>query len=434
MNHKSKIIFVMPKKYLDINVYEALVERIEYIFGEFELVYLSVSGGKDSSVMIQLTNKIAKRLNRSFDVYYVDLEAQYTATINHMEELKKLSQIRDFYHLCLPLSLTNASSILQPKCICWDEKDKNKWVRNMPSGCINQYNHPFGDYFVYGMEFESFMKKFPKWLMKKHNCEKVAGLVAIRTDESLNRFRAISFSQSRYNDCVYSTDNGGGYYSFYPIYDWKTQDIWHAVSKFNLMFNEVYEMLWKNGVSIHDQRICHPYGADQRVSLNQWAVLEPDTWHKVVNRVSGTNFGNIYCKTSLLGHHGSEKPEHLSWQEYAVFLLESIGLYSPTLMKHYVRKLKIFFKYHYDNYNIEIKDIPDFRSPKESKERGKGIHWKRIARCLEKNDFACTSLSYGLTVPDIEDAKKLRIEWEDALGIPENTKVMRTLKEKVYED
>lgn len=424
----------MAKKYLNKNVYESFVERIEYIFSEFELVYLSVSGGKDSSVMVQLTNEIAKKLNRHFDVYYVDLEAQYQSTITHVLELKQLSQIRDFYHLCLPLSLTNASSILQPKWACWDQIDKNKWVREMPGECINQFNHPFGDYFVPYMEFESFMKKFPKWLMHKHREDKVAGMVGIRCDESLNRFRAIAFSESRYKNKVYSTDNGKGYYSFYPLYDWKTQDIWHAVSKFNLKQNQVYEMLWKNGVSIHEQRICHPYGADQRVSLNQWAVLEPDTWHKIVNRVSGANFGNIYCKTTLLGHHGSEKPDHMTWQEYAIFLLESIGLYSRTLMDHYVRKLKIYFMYYHNKYNIKIKDIPDFRPPKEAKEHGKGIHWKRIARCLEKNDFACTSLSYGLTLDDIEDAKKLKKEWNKTLGIPNNTKVMRTLKEKVYEN
>lgn len=267
--------------------------------------------------------------------------------------------------------------------------------------------------------------------MAKYNEDKVAGMVGIRTDESLNRFRAIAFGKNLYKEKMWSTDNGKNYFSFYPIYDWKTQDIWAAVSKFNLYYNEVYEMMFKNGVGIHQQRICQPYGFDQRVSLNQWAALEPKTWNKIINRVSGTNFGNIYCKTSLLGHNGTEKPDHLTWQEYAIFLLESLGMYSPTLMKHYVRKIKIYFQYFKDNYNIEIKDIPDYTSPKNAKEPGKEIHWKRIAKCLERNDFVCSSLSYGLTKADIEDAKKLKKEWNDKIGIPENTKVMRQLKEKI---
>jgi predicted phosphoadenosine phosphosulfate sulfurtransferase len=421
----------MGKIYLDKNVFEAFSERVNYIFDEFKLVYISFSGGKDSSVMIQLVNEIAKKRGRTFFVYYVDLEAQYTATINHVYELKQLSQIEKFYHLCLPMSLTNASSILQPKWTCWDKNVKEKWVRDMPDDCINIDNHDFGDYYFEGIEFEQFMKKFPAYLMKKHNENKIAGLVGIRSDESLNRFRAIAFGKNIYKDKKWTTDNGNGYYSIYPIYDWKTQDIWGATFKFSLKYNKVYEMMLKNGVGIHEQRICHPYGADQRVSLNQWAAIEPKTWDKIVNRVSGTNFGNIYCKTSLLGHNGTEKPKHLTWQEYSIFLLESIGMYSPTLMNHYVRKLKIYFKYYKDNYNLKIKDIPDYRTPKEAKEHGKGIHWKKIAKCLEKNDFACTSLSYGLTNDDIEDAKKLKKEWKDSLGIQETTKVMKTLKEKI---
>jgi len=34
------------------NVYDASLERIEYIFNNFERIYLSFSGGKDSGVML----------------------------------------------------------------------------------------------------------------------------------------------------------------------------------------------------------------------------------------------------------------------------------------------------------------------------------------------------------------------------------------------
>jgi predicted phosphoadenosine phosphosulfate sulfurtransferase len=420
------------KIYIDKNVYKSFIERVNYIFDEFELVYISFSGGKDSSVAIQLLNEIAKKRNRIYDVFYLDLEAQYSATINHVNEIKKLSNIRDFYHQCVPLNLTNSSSVFQTHWTCWDENVKDKWVRKMPIDCININNHPFGDYFKKGEEFETWMVKFPKWLMQKNGVNKCAGIVGIRADESFNRFRAIAFGKNIYKGNNWSTDNGHGYYSFYPIYDWKTQDIWHAVSKFDLLYNNVYEMLWKNRISIHEQRICHPYGSDQRVSLNQWAVLEPETWHKVVNRVSGANYGNIYCKTSLLGHNGTEKPEFMTWQEYTVFLLESLGLYSKTLELHYVRKLNIYFKYYKDNYDMDISDIPDYRPPKEAKEHGKGISWKRIAKCIEKNDFICKGLSYGITKADIEEAKIIKHEFGEASGFQEKTKSDKLLKQQVY--
>ena len=389
--------------------------------------------------MVQLANIEAKKRNRNFDVFYVDYEAQYTATIEHIYELKKLSQIRVFYHLCLPFNSHNSSSIFQPHWQPWNPDEKEKWVRDMPDDCINIDNHKFGDLFVKGEEVETFMTKFPIWLMDKHNKNKVGCLVGIRTDESFNRFRAIAFGKNLYKNLKGSTNIKKGIYNFYPLYDWRTEDIWISVSKLNLSFNVVYEMLYKNGISIHEQRICQPYGADQRVSLNQWAVLEPETWHKVVNRVSGANFGALYCKTSLLGHNKSEKPKHFNWEQYAVFLLETTGLYSKELMNHYVRKIKIFFEYYENEHNIKVNQIKDEIDLKVIKEKytesGKWIHWKRIARAIEKNDFSMRSLSYGLTKKDKEVMINLKKKWGKMLGIQTNTKPMKQLAKEIgYEE
>ena len=105
--------------------------------------------------MVQLANMVAKKLNKKFDVLYIDLEAQYRHTIEHVEELKQLSQIRDFYHIALPIALRNAVSVLQPKWICWEEESKHLWVRDMPEDSINISNCPF-EWFRKGEEFEEF--------------------------------------------------------------------------------------------------------------------------------------------------------------------------------------------------------------------------------------------------------------------------------------
>ena len=105
-------------------------------------------------------------------------------------------------------------------------------------------------------------------------------------------------------------------------------------------------------------RICQPYGMQQRKGLQQFAAIEPDIWEKVVNRVSGSNFGAMYSKTSLLGHNKTYKPEHLNWEEYTVFMLESLGLYSTGLRNHYYRKISILIKYYETKFHMEIKDIP----------------------------------------------------------------------------
>ena len=95
----------MPKKYLEKNVLEAAFERLEEIFENFENIYFTLSGGKDSSVMVQLANIVAKKMGKKFDVLFIDLEAQYRLTIAHIDELKKLSQIRNFLPYCTSISI-----------------------------------------------------------------------------------------------------------------------------------------------------------------------------------------------------------------------------------------------------------------------------------------------------------------------------------------
>lgn len=91
----------MPKIYLEKNVLDAAIERLEIIFQNFDAIYFSVSAGKDSSVMVQLANIVAKKYNKKFDVLYIDLEAQYKHTIDHVYELKKLSRDRYFLSYCI---------------------------------------------------------------------------------------------------------------------------------------------------------------------------------------------------------------------------------------------------------------------------------------------------------------------------------------------
>ena len=255
----------MAKKYLEKNVLDAAIERLQIIFKNFDNIYFSVSGGKDSSVMVQLANKVAKQMNKKFDVLFIDLEAQYRHTIEHIEELKKLPQIRDFYHITLPIALRNAVSVLQPKWICWEEESKNLWVRDMPKDSINIKNCPF------------------PWFKK----------VGIRTDESLNRFRTIAFQNKKITFQNYNwttkikvNEKHINVYNFYPIYDWTVEDIWGAISQLDFKFNYIYELMYKNGLSIYEQRLCQPYGDDQRNGLNQFKALEYDTWSKVLNRVN----------------------------------------------------------------------------------------------------------------------------------------------------
>lgn len=409
----------MPKVYLEKNVLDAAFERLEFIFNHFDNIYFSASGGKDSSVMVQLANIVAKKYNKKFDVLFIDLEAQYKLTIEHVYELKQLSQIRDFYHIALPLALRNAVSILQPKWCCWEEESKDLWVRDLPKDSINIHNCPF-EWFRKGEEFEEFIIQFADWYQKKWGGVAACG-VGIRTDESLNRFRTITYqgNKIKYDNKNWTTkikfsDKYIDVYNFYPIYDWRTEDIWGAVSKLDLMYNKVYDLMYKNGLNIHEQRLCQPYGDDQRNGLDQFKALEYDTWEKVLNRVNGVNFGNIYCRTSALGNINSSKPDFMTWKQYTIYLLESIGIYNSDLMLHYYRKIIKFTTWYKKRDNLNICDIPETADHRLESQK-KAISWRRIARAIEKNDFYMKRLCFAQTKTDDAELKRLIHKWDNLL-------------------
>lgn len=421
----------MPKIYKDINVYDAAINRYDIVLNDFDNYYVSVSGGKDSSIMLQLMAQEARKYGKKFSVLYIDLEAQYQATIGHINALIGATKdvVENWYWCALPLSLRNAVSAIQPKWICWDKKDKEKWVREYPTKrkdivLVTEDSLPDGwDWFFRGMEFEEFILWFAKWFNETHGGKTAAG-IGIRSDESLNRFRTIvSDKKERYKNYPWTTrvhckSKVLNCWNFFPLYDWRTEDDWTAVAKLNLLFNPIYELMYKNGLSIYEQRLCQPYGDDQRKGLDQYRTLEPETWEKVLNRVEGVNFGNIYCRTSLLGNIKSEKPDSLTWEQYAVFLLESIGMYAPEVRDHYHAKIKTFLQW-YEKEGISQDQIPD-EADKKLESAKRAASWRRIARAIEKNDFWMSRLSFGETKKDVQRLFELKKKYHNIIR-PQDT-------------
>lgn len=378
----------MPKIKLDKNVFEASKERIEFVFDNFEKIYLSFSAGKDSTVMLHMVMDEAIKRNRKIAVMIVDLEGQYKLTIDHMRScIDMYRNYIDLYWICLPIHLRNAVSVFEPFWICWDEEKKNDWIREQPKEAITDINYfPF---FRHGMEFEEFVPEFGEWYSEGKTC---ACLVGIRADESLNRFRTIAndkkitFKNKQYTTLV--TEN---VFNVYPIYDWSTEDIWiyHAKNK-HKRHNHLYDIMHKAGLSIHLQRICQPYGDDQRRGLWLFHLIEPETWAKVVARVNGANSGALYVQDTgnINGYGKITKPNNHTWKSFSELILNTLP---EKTSEHYKNKIYTFIKW-WEKRGYED-GIPD-HAPQILESKGLAPSWKRICKSLLRNDYWMKGLHF----------------------------------------
>jgi predicted phosphoadenosine phosphosulfate sulfurtransferase len=383
----------MNRRYLDIDVLAAARQRISDTFDEFEHVYVSFSAGKDSGVALHLVLDEARRRGRlPLDVLLVDLEAQYQHTIAFAERMMSHPDVRPHW-VCLPIHLRNAVSQIQPHWLCWDDTKQDAWVRPLPALGIHDENHfPF---FRRGMEFEEFVPEFAEWIAQGRRS---ACVVGIRTTESLNRWRTIvSETKESYRDWHWSTRVTEHSYNVYPIYDWRTEDIWTAVGKLGMDYNKIYDLMHLAGLSPHAMRICQPYGDDQRRGLYLFKILEPQTWARVVNRVEGANTGNKYSENDrhTLGNFKVHLPAGHTYESYARFLLDTMP---PYLSEHYWKKINRFFEWWAEEGH---KVIPDSADAKLESQR-KVPSWRRIVKVLLKNDYWCKGLSFSQTKREME--------------------------------
>jgi len=121
----------MPEKiYLEQNVFEASKERINWVFDTFERIYVSFSGGKDSTVMLHLVMEEAIKRNKKVGVMFIDWECQLTHTIDHIRNMYKIyeANIEPFW-IQIPMRTWNGCSQYEPEWVAWDETKKNLWVR-----------------------------------------------------------------------------------------------------------------------------------------------------------------------------------------------------------------------------------------------------------------------------------------------------------------
>ena len=423
------------------NVYELTQRRLENIFAEFDNIYVSFSGGKDSGVLLNLCIDYIRthNLNRKIGVLHLDYEAQYKMTTEYVDRM--LSQNRDIldvYRICVPFKVTTCASMYQTYWRPWEESMRDLWVRRMPEGCYSVKDFPFYDPDMWDYEFQF---KFCEWLHRRKKARRTCGMVGIRTQESLNRWRTI------YRENVYSKFMGlkwtkklyDNIFNVYPIYDWQTTDVWTANGKFGWDYNRLYDLYYKAGISLDRQRVASPFISPAQESLHLYRAIDPNTWGRLIGRVNGVNFSGIYGGTSAVGWQSVKLPEGHTWESYMHFLLSTLP---ESTRNNYLEKLSVSIDFwrrkggclsdetiqKLKNAGIEITVMPDTNYKTTKKpvrmeylddidiaEFREIPTFKRVCICILKNDHACKYMGFALNKSERERKEKILEKYKDIL-------------------
>lgn len=397
----------MGKRLLGINVLDAARERIKYTFDNFNKIYLSFSGGKDSTVMLHLVLEEARLRNRKIGLLFIDWECQFELTIQHIDEMTtKYAECIDLHWVALEVETCSACSAYEPLWRSWDERKKTLWTRQKHEKS-NQHVYPF---YYPGITFEEFVPLFAKWYSEG---EETASFVGIRAQESLNRFRAIAREDvSRYEGKMFTTNSVDNIWNIYPIYDWQVDDIWTYVAKEGVEYNKVYDRMHMAGLSLSQMRIDEPFGDEARKNLWIYQIIEPVTWSKFVARMSGINGASLYSKErgNILGNANVTLPDGHTWESFSNFILDSMP---PGTSEHYKNKITVYIKWYRERgYPDGIPDEGDYKL----EQLGKIPAWRQIAKTLLRNDWYCKTLGFGVTKSSnytkyMNLMRKRRAEW-----------------------
>lgn len=313
--------------YYDITVLEAARIRISKVFDEFDTIFVSVSSGKDSTVLFNLCLEEAEKRNRKVNLFFLDQEAEYQGSIDVMREMMQNPLVVPYWFQ-VPIRMTNATSYDQPFLYAWGEGEA--WLRQKEEIAIKEIKEDYPKRFY----------EFFDWF-EQQQTEKTAFFVGLRSKESMNRFRAVTKNPG-YDGVPWSTKTKNeNCFRFYPIYDWTFGDIWKYISDKGIKYNSVYDKMYcLKGKRVNDIRISNLIHEKSFSCLAELQEIEPETYEKMCARINGIHAAAKYARESMM-YNAEELPAAFSsWKDYRDYLLES----SPMEDAHRERLKKRFSK------------------------------------------------------------------------------------------
>ena len=292
----------MPVKVVEsnLNVLQAAKIRIRNVFANGCKIYLSFSSGKDSLCMANLVYEmiLSGELDpKQLTVTFIDEEGLYPSMVDAAYRWRRnfLSVGAKFLWFCLPFKQVSVIDHLSSSesWITWEPGKEGVWMRKPPDFAImySPYLHYAGE-----MNYQTFCSKaFSDGIQ----------LVGLRTAESLTRFKCIA------NTKMERITRGG---KFYPIYDWKTADVWLYLRDQRIEVPEVYLQMYQVGVNRNQLRVSQFFSVDTVPVLVHLGEYDPSLMERVLRREPNAYLAMLYWDSEMF-HRTTRKRRELEGED-----------------------------------------------------------------------------------------------------------------------
>jgi predicted phosphoadenosine phosphosulfate sulfurtransferase len=370
------------KDKLGKDTYEAALDRVRETYKRFDHVFVSFSGGKDSTATLHVALDVAHELGQlPLRVVFFDEECISYETEDYVRRVAARPDV-ELEWWCLPVRHRNACSPEAPFWWPWAPEDRERWVRPLPTEALTELEgfpvEPPDARLTIPEAASELVSPFDRF-------GRSAMLMGIRAEESLIRHRAIGNKRS--DNYVIPTQNPATY-KVYPVYDWSQTDVWTAPAIHGWDYNATYDIMEMAGMPPFNQRCAPPFGEEPSQNLWHWAVCFPDLWERMCERVPGAAAAARYSRSELYSFNENmiQKPAGQTWQEFVRHLVEQ---QEPKVRGLIAARVRWLIRRHYRDTSEPL--MPTARHP------ASGISWQRIAMVAQRGDLKArrTAMNYG---------------------------------------
>jgi len=338
--------------YNHANVLEAAQQRIAWLFDEFENVVVHCSGGKDSTVVLNLALAEAERRGRlPLPVMWLDQEMEWQATADMVQAVMEDPRVEPRWFQ-IPFQMPNSTSA-EAWIKIWDADRPDLWMR--PKWARAYTENIFGP----GEDFYSLFQAIRRHFYPDSSCATIGG---VRAEESPGRAAGLtSFPTYKWVTWGTKEDPKRGHYNFYPIYDWTYRDVWKAIHSHGWPYCRIYDQMYQYGYHIQDMRVSNLHHETAVKHLRFMQEIEPVTWEKLTRRMKGIN--TVKQLKQLASQTPKELPWMFSdWKEYRDFLPPRL-VHDPSTQHNLAKTFAAFDKKYVDmkrpdlRHKVEVASI-----------------------------------------------------------------------------